>query len=233
MQLEASQAVAEPMRGAPEAQTFAVSPSLVTLSRPNDEAAEAIRALRTHVMAQHVVLGRRALSVCAASPGVGCTYVAANLAVAMSQIGIKTLLIDGNLREPGLDSLIRPSSPSPGLQQYLSSDDDFGSGFRAEIDVLPNLSLMFAGGASRNPHELLAMGRFEVLMNACLRDFELTIVDTPPANSCSDARRVSSVLGYSMVVARRNHSRVEDLKTLVGQLQGDGVKVIGTVLNEF
>jgi capsular exopolysaccharide synthesis family protein len=209
-----------------------LSRSLVTISEPNGGPAEAIRALRTHVMAQHIEAGRRALAVCAPSVDVGNTYICTNLAVALSQIGVKTLLIDGNLREPGVDSVIRPPSPVNGLQQCLASDDDDYTGY-IESEVLPNLSLLYAGGGAANPQELLAKDRFEHLMNVCLRDFDLTIMDTPPANACSDARRISTVLGYSMIVTRRDLTRVDDVKTLVGQIQADGGKVIGTVLNDF
>jgi capsular exopolysaccharide synthesis family protein len=207
------------------------SPSLVTLSRPQDGPAEAIRALRTYIMTHHVQGGRRALAVCAASAGVGCTFTTGNLAVALSQIGVKTLLIDGNLREPGIDRLIQPPNPMDGLRQCLSSyDANFNDSIDA--DVLPGLSVMYAGGEAASPQELLGGHRFKDLMEFCLRDYEATIVDTPAANSCSDARRISTVVGYSLLVARVNKSYVDDLKTLSAQLQGDHARVVGTVLNE-
>jgi len=212
--------------------TYALSRSLVTIAEPGSGAAEAIRALRTHVMAQHVEQGRRALAVCAPTEGVGCTYVATNLAVSMAQIGIKTLLIDGNLRQPGVEPLMRSNAASSGLAQCLAAELVNVSPF-VQSEVLPNLSVMYAGSSASNPQELLASERFEALMNVCLRDYDFTIVDTPPANMCSDAGRIGRVLGYCMVVARRNQSRVDDVKTIVNQLQGDHAKVIGTVLNEF
>ena len=231
MQREVTDVVAELARPA-SGTSYALSRSLVTLSEPREGPAEAIRALRTHVMAQHVDEGRRALAICAATPEVGCTYIASNLAVSLAQIGVKVLLIDGNLRQPGVEPLMRPQAETAGLQQCLSTDDPNFAGY-IEADVLPSLSVMYAGGTPTNPQELLSRERFEALMNFCLRDFELTIVDTPPASQCSDAQRVSTVLGYSMVVARRNRSRIDDLKALIGQLQGGRARVIGTVLNEF
>jgi protein-tyrosine kinase len=210
---------------------YVFSPSLVTMADPRGRPAEAISALRTYIMTHHVHEGRRALAVCAASLGVGCTFTAANLAVALAQIGVKTLLIDGNLRSPGIDLIIQAAHPTFGLRQCLASaDNSFDDCI--EADVAPNLSVMYAGGVAANPQELLASHRFKDLMEFCLRDFEATIVDTPPANSCSDARRVSTVVGYSLIVARINKSYVDDLKTLAGQLQDDHVRVVGTVLNE-
>jgi capsular exopolysaccharide synthesis family protein len=205
---------------------------IVMLSEPFGVRAEAMRALRTHIIAQHMSEGRRALAVCAASAGVGCSFVAANLAVATSQVGINTLLIDANLRQPSVHQLIAPGDGSIGLAQCLAKDaPNFGEFI--EPAVLENLSVMFAGERVSNPQELLGGGGFQALMQSCLREFDLTIVDTPPANAYADARRISSVVGYSLVVARRDVSLVEDIKTLVGELTVDRAHVVGTVLNEL
>lgn len=211
--------------------SFTLSKGLVTLTPEVSGAAEAFRALRTHIMAQHLEKGRRALAVCAPSAGVGCSMVAANLAVGLSQIGVKTLLMDANLRHPTIDQFFMPSTPVEGLQQCLSSSSgNFGD--YIESDVLPDLSIMFAGGETPNPQELLATARFEDLMNFCLRDFQMTILDTPPANICADGRRVSTVAGYSLIVSRRNKTLVSDVKTLISQLESERARVVGTVLTE-
>lgn len=208
-----------------------LSDSLVTIAHELSGTAESFRALRTHVMAQHLHLGRRALAVCAATSSVGCTFVASNLAVALSQVGVKTLLVDVNLRSPGLDRLFQAEGGHTGLQQCLmETDEDFGAFM--EFDLLPNLSVMFAGGTPRNPQELLATDRFADLMNFCLRDFDMTILDTPPANSCSDVHRVASVVGYGMVVTRRDKTLIDDVRTLIGELETDGAMIVGTVMTE-
>jgi capsular exopolysaccharide synthesis family protein len=182
-------------------------------------------------MAQHVQEGRRALAVCATNQGAGCTFVAANLALALAQIGVKTLLIDANLRSPAVASLFRPLAPVDGLTQCLQ-DEDSAFSENIQADVQANLSVMFAGGTPANPQELLAGDRFRSLMEFCLREFEATVVDTPPANTCSDARRLSTVTGYSLIVTRRNVTYVDDVKTLAAQLEADHARVIGTVLND-
>ena len=180
-------------------------------------------------MAQHVDRGRRALAVCAPSRGVGCTFVAANLAVALSQIGVKTILIDGDLHHPSVMNLIRPAASRSGLANCLSSQGSFDESI--DYEVAPNLSLMLAGRSADNSRELLAADRFQMLMDSCLRDFDMTIVDTPPANTSSDVRRISTVLGYSLIVAGSHRTYVNDVKTLADQLRTDHAKVIGAVLN--
>ena len=212
---------------APPHLTFASS--LVMLSEPAGAAAEAVRALRTHVMAQHVQKGRRALAICGPTQHSGCTFVATNLAIALSQIGVKTLLLDANLRTPGVEEVISTSAVRPGLAQCLSGWDVNFSDF-IEPDVLPDLSVVYAGGIASNAQELLAGDRFKRLMDFCLRDFDATLIDTPPANSSADARRIGNVVG--LIVARRDKTFVEDVKTLASQLEADNARVIGTVLNQ-
>ena len=209
---------------------FTLAPSLVALDGEVNVRTEAFRGLRTHIMARHVGEGRRSIVICGPTPSVGCTFVAANLAVALSQIGVNTLLIDANLREPALDRIFRPSAPVSGLQQCLSGEDGFAE--HIQHDVIPDLSVLFAGGATQNPQELLASERFASLMSFSLREFDMTIVDTPPANSCSDVHRVSTVAGYSLIVARKDRTLVSDVRVLADQLQNDYARVIGTVLTE-
>lgn len=209
---------------------YGFAPAMVSALAPNEAQAEAIRTLRTHIMAQHAAQGRRALAVCAPSAGVGCSFIAANLAVALSQIGVKTLLVDADLRHPALERMVRPPRAPEGLAHCLVSAD---TPFSAAIDgsVLPNLSLLYAGPAATNSQELLAGDRFRALMNYCLREFDMTIVDTPPANTSSDARRICGVAGYALIVSARDKTAVRDVKVLAEQLRTDKAVVIGTVLN--
>lgn len=211
--------------------TYKFSRSLATLAAPNEATAESIRALRTHIVAQHIDYGRRALAICGPSPGVGCTFTAVNLAVALSQIGLKTLLIDANLREPALQEFVKPSREGGGLARCLAmADEDWLDCI--DSDVIPDLSLMYAGEKVPDAQTLLAKYRFETLVDFCLRNYDVTLIDTPPANSCADARLISKVVRYSLIVARKDKTFVDDMKTLIGQLESDDVKVIGTVFNQ-
>lgn len=215
----------------PIAKPIEVSPSVVMLSDPDGPTAEAIRALRTRLQAGHLLAGHRAVAMCGPNAEVGCTFIALNLAVALSQIGIKTLLVDGDLREPTVQTYFRLPKTSGGLYECLMSGDD-PKDFTHE-DVLPNLSVLFAGHPGSAAQELLAGDRFAQLGNTCLRDYEMTIVDTPPANSCADSRRISTVLGFSLIVARKHRTLVSDVRTLADQLSKENAHVVGTVLNSF
>lgn len=211
---------------------YELSPDLVTTSDARVAEAEAIRTIRTHIMARHLGGGKRGLAVCAAKSNVGCSFVAANLAVALSQAGTATLLIDGDMRRPEVQDFIRPSQPSAGLKQCLASPGVHAGDF-IHHDVLPHLSIMYSGGVAENAQELLASDAFKTLVDQCLRDFEFTIIDTPAADSVADALGISSTIGYTLIVAKAHVSRSIDLTALAKQLHEDGAVVIGTVLNEI
>jgi capsular exopolysaccharide synthesis family protein len=200
------------------------------IADPNGAPAEGIRALRTHLLAQHVQLGRRALAICSANPGVGKTFVAANLAVALAQVGVKVALVDADIRSNSIQKYFPGTESTSSLQAYLQNEtSNFGDAISPEI--YPNLSVVFAGLGSPNPQELLGGERFKDLIEFCLRDYQLTIVDTPAANTSTDARRISTLVGYSLIVAGKNSSRLSDVHVLLDQITGDHGHAIGTVLN--
>jgi protein-tyrosine kinase len=209
---------------------YEFTPDLVTLVGDRPYEAEAIRTIRTHIIARHLRDGRRGLAVCAATKGVGCSFTAANLAVSLAQVGISTLLVDGNLREPQLEEFIRPPGLADGLRQCVA-DEGLPMNY-VHAEVIPNLSVLYSGGVAPNAQELLGGTPFRAIIERCLRDFEMTIIDTPALSQCADALRIASMIGYTLVVARTNMSKTGDLAALAQQLQEDGARVVGTVLNE-
>lgn len=204
----------------------------VMINDPVSLQAEAIRALRTRLVAQHLREGRRALAICAASAGCGATYTALNLAVAMAQAGVRTVLVDANLRSPDIADLCSLPIDMPGLAEYLANSQTRVADI-ADTELMPNLAVIGAGEVSDSPQELLSGSRFRGLVDQLLREFDLTIFDTPPANVCSDGQRVATLAGYSLVVARKHQSYVNDVRALSRQLRADKSVVVGTVLNAF
>lgn len=205
-------------------------PELATLLSPLSRSAETIRAVRTNILAQHVHLGRRALAMCSPNIDAGCTFLSVNMAVAAAQTGLQVLLVDADLREPGVSRFIKPAAPVGGLADCLASSEGRAAEY-IQPNVLPGLSILYAGHAAVNAQELLAREKFEHVINSCLRDYDLTIIDTPPANTYADALRIAHVASYALIVARRNKSLVPDVKTLVEQLRDNNADVIGTVMN--
>lgn len=186
--------------------------------------------LAGQISAGHLGRGRRGLAVCGAAAGAGVSFVAANLAAAVAMAGVATRLVDANLRAPELAEVIRPPAPGPGLSDFLL-DEALGAASVVSPPVVENLSVVFAGARHLEAVDLLTSERFAQFAEACLRDSEVTIFDTPPANRAVDARVVAKAAGYALIVARRGRSFYDDVAMLSAQLAQDGVVVVGTVLN--
>ncbi|MBK5265345.1 MAG: CpsD/CapB family tyrosine-protein kinase [Alphaproteobacteria bacterium] len=211
---------------------FHLSKDIVLTADCDGPRAEALRSLRTQLMERHLKRGRRAIAVCGPSERVGTSFMAANLAVAFARAGAKTLLIDANLRRPAIHHFIVPDQPVSGLGQCLSLH---GGSFADAVQdgVIANLSVIYSGGPAADALEKLSGPRFQPLMDMCIRDFDVCIVDTPPANRYADALRITAVAGYGLIVLRRHVSFVQDVDTLTAQIGANRARVIGAVLNEY
>lgn len=210
---------------------YRLSDKLVLLSDSGSIAAESISTLVSQLLSQHVQDYRRAIAFCSATADTGCTFLTANVAVGMARAGVKTLLVDGNLRDPAIHHYIEPAEDRGGLLQCLEQDDiDVADVIHG--DVIPNLSVLYSGGASKLSG-LIASSRFKALIAACMRDFDLTIMDTPPANRSSDAQRLANSLRYTLIVVRKDVSYLSDVRKLVSDLQANRAQIVGTYLNDF
>jgi protein-tyrosine kinase len=209
-----------------------VSDELVMLSDPSGVKSEAFRLLRTQIISQHIRNGRRGLACVSPADGTGCTYVAGNLAVALSQAGLKTLIVDANMRNPRPDQMFGFSPDAPGLSSFLTLQVARPERV-VSANVLPSLAVMTAGPPTARPQELLSGHRFRDGVNTLLREYDLVIFDTPAANTNADALSVGGAAGYSLLVAKRDITYYRDINTLRGQLSDARSVVIGSILNEF
>ncbi|WP_150290565.1 CpsD/CapB family tyrosine-protein kinase [Sphingobium estronivorans] len=215
----------------PEVQ-FHLSDQVVITFGAGSPEGESIGALRTQLMSQHLKEGRRALAICSPSKAGRTSFLAVNLAVALTQAGVRTLLVDTNMRAPHVQSYIVPSRPVRGLADCLE-DSAIEFGEVIHDDVLPSLSVVFAGDPTDKSQELLAGPRFKALVDLCMREYDMILFDTAPTNACADAQIVAMLAHYGLVVARKNMSYVNDIKTLIADMRANRVEVIGTVINEM
>jgi capsular exopolysaccharide synthesis family protein len=220
------------MLATPKAALFSRHTSALMIVDPKSLKAEAIRGLRTRVIAQHIREGKRALAVCTPAKGSGCSFVAANLAVALAQVGVRTVLVDADLRGGALGQIFDCPTDAPGLGQFLA-DERLRPSQIIEADIIPDLSIIPAGAPVGNAQELLSSARFAALVGQLVREHDFAIFDTTPANSCTDAQRVATLVGHSLIVAKRDATYFNDVKMLSALLRADKSAVIGTVLNDF
>lgn len=205
---------------------------LVAAADPFGDQADAFRELRSRLLLE--VLGeqpRCALAVLSPDVGDGKTYVAANLAVAFSQLGERTLLIDADIRTPRQHALLGVEQNGIGLSSVLAGFADAG-GLVHAVPGLPNLYLAPAGTVPPNPVELLQRPGFGRLMRELLEAFDHIVVDTPAATRGADSRVIAARSGAALVVARRGRSRMAALEGLLSALARGPGRVAGVVMNE-
>lgn len=212
------------------ADQYRFSRELFVLTDPAGLRAESYGGLRTHLLAHHVHDKRRGLAICGATAAAGTAAVAANLASAMALSGVRTLLIDTNLRAPAIHTIIEPLSAKPTLRDCLRGDASLSDAIHDQ--VLPNLSVLYAGEPAMDTPALISGHELKAVIDICMRDFDLTICDTPPSSASSDARRIASLLRYAMVIVKRNESYVSDARTLIEELRTDRVTVLGSFMND-
>ena len=212
-------------------QEFQFSGELALLSERGSLAAENISLLVSEILSRHIQSSRRGLSFCTTSRGSGCSYLAANVAVGMAMAGVQTLVVDANLRDPQLGKYIIAEEEGPGLLQCIEQS---GTTLQDAVkaDVLPNLSVLYAGGRSADAG-LFASNEARSVFSEALRSYDCTIIDTAPSNQSADALRVANMVRYALVIARKNHTYVNDMKKLIADIRQNRGEVLGTYLNEL
>ncbi|MBX3606137.1 MAG: polysaccharide biosynthesis tyrosine autokinase [Piscinibacter sp.] len=209
-----------------------LSPELVVAIEPFGARAEAFRAVRSQLTMRLGDQGgpRRALAVVSPDSGDGKTYFAANIAVALSQIGGRTLLVDADLRHPRQHRVFGVDN-SRGLSSILSGRSS-GNPLHT-VPQLPSLSVLPVGPTPPNPLELLERPACAMLLRELLERFEHVVVDTTAAVHGSDAVVMAAKCGAALALARQGRSRIDALQTLVGQLGQTRAEVAGVVMNEY
>ena len=204
---------------------------LIAAYQPYSTQVEALRALRSQLMLRWFSSEpeRHALAVVSPGSGEGRSYLAANLAIVFSQLGEHTLLIDADMRNPrqhqffGLDNRV-------GLSAVLSGRGDAEAIQR--ITELMDLSVMPAGATPPNPQELLSKQVFSNLLEELVNEFDIVVIDTPPAAQFADAHTVAVRAGAALMLAKTNTTRMRKMRQLMDVLNRASAHVVGMVLNE-
>ncbi len=207
----------------------AVGP-VVTYRYPRSPAAEAYRMLRTSLSFLAPQEGLRTILVTSAGMGEGKTVTAANLAVALAQAGRQVLLIDADLRLPGLGNLFGVPQ-AVGLSNVLVRAA--GASEAVALTEVPGVDLLPSGPVPPNPAELLARSDFEALLAAFKREYDRIVIDTPPVLTVSDATTIAGMVDGVLLVAEAGITRREALADAKKALEQVGGRVVGVVLNKM
>jgi len=210
------------------------SRELVMAHSPFGEQAETFRNIRSQLLSRGLGSGQQILAVVSPENQEGRSYIAANLAVAFSQLGHSTLLIDADLRAPRqhiIFNFTRRIGLSSMLTGRITAEDL--EGLPDSVHPFKHLSVLGCGALPPNPAELLSSGTFPLMVRELVKYFDYIIIDSPPAKYQGDVVSIASAAGNALLVAKRNHSKMAYLENLKSTLTQAGVKVVGSVLEEF
>jgi tyrosine-protein kinase Etk/Wzc len=207
-----------------------LDPHLVVHHKPLAPVTESYRHLRTNVQHIHVDIPLRSLVVTSANPREGKTTTVANLAISFAQADKKVVLVDGDLRRPGVHTEFG-FKRTPGLSDYL-----FSKATQAEVinaNVLPNLDIIVAGTNCPNPAEVLGSNRMKELIAQLKQRYDLVFFDSPPLLAVTDASVLATETDGVVFVVSAGTTRVPELEHVRDFLVGMDVKMMGVVLNKF
>ncbi len=217
---------------APEEQRKA-SPELVALNQPFSVQAESFRAIRSQLMMRvfnEQQEPRRALAVISPNSGDGKTFFAANLAVALAQLGGRTLLVDADMRGPRQHAVFNLTNNS-GLSGILSGRVE--SQVVQQVPGVASLFLLPVGITPPNPLELVERPAFGLLIRELVSKFDHVVVDSPASEYGADATVIAARCGAALVMARKDATRVGKLQDLVASLADSTTQLAGVVMNEY
>lgn len=201
---------------------------LLAQDDPTDLAIEALRSLRTSLHFAMMDADNKILMITGPSPGVGKSFVSANLGAVLAQTGQKVLVIDADMRKGHLHRYFR-SENKTGLSAYLS-----GQSTKEDIiqsSSIDNLDFIARGKAPPNPSELLMHERFKALMDSLSDEYDLILVDTPPILAVTDAAIVGQVAGSSLLVTRFGMNSVKEVDAALTRFAQNKVEIKGAILN--
>jgi receptor protein-tyrosine kinase len=208
-----------------------VADDVVAAYLPQSEMIEPLRVLRSQISLRWAnPKERKILAIASPGRGEGRSWLAANLATVFAQMGDRVLLIDADMRHSRQHELFNLNN-SVGLSALLTGR----AGREIVCRIHPKLRLFVlpAGILPPNPQELLGRQVFDLVLDLFASQYDLIIMDTPATSESADAQILASRADAAVLLVRRNHTRVGELKGAMQNLTESGVHVMGSVVNEY
>jgi protein-tyrosine kinase len=205
--------------------------SVIAAHDPQSAVVEQLRTIRSRLSIGWLSGSKRnVLAVTSPERGEGRSWFAANLATVFAQAGDRTLLVDADMHHPQQHRLFNISN-DVGLSSLLAGRDGKEIARRVHPDW--RLFVVPAGAPPPNPQELLTNQILDDVLDWFAGQFDVVVLDTPAATESADAEILSARAGAAVMLTRRNITRQTKLAAAMDCLKRSGVKVIGSVMNEF
>jgi polysaccharide biosynthesis transport protein len=204
---------------------------LVAQHLPKSQMSEAFRALRTALLLSQADHPPQVILVTSALPREGKTTAAANLSVTLAQLGDRTLLIDADLRKPGIGRLLNLGSGKyAGLSSYLAGVSSLDL-VTIQHPAIPNLSAIPTGPLPPNPADLLSSHKLTEAIGELRTKFKFIVIDSPPIMAATDAVILSVKADGVLLVVRSGETPKEAFTRTRDLLLSVNAHLLGVVLN--
>ncbi len=193
-----------------------------------DEVLEAFRTIRLNVVNAYGSAGPLMLTISSPGPGDGKSFVASNLALSFSELGYRTLLVDGDIRRGTLHRVL-DSERKPGLMDFLDGtieEDQLIRHTRYE-----RLHLITSGSRLRHGPELLSSAAMRDLLLGLRGDYDAILVDSPPLGAGVDPFALGTLTGNMLVVVRSGTTNRDMAESKLDLLERLPIRLLGAVFN--
>jgi capsular exopolysaccharide synthesis family protein len=204
---------------------------MVLMADPASAGAEAFRRLRAVLAPPPGSSTARTVLFASARAGEGKSFCALNYATSLAMQGHRTLLLDADLRRPGLSRAhLAGATEDSGLGGYLSGKIDPSEA--CFTTALPNLYLLSSGPPRADAAELLAGTRFPALLEDAYRWFDRVVIDSSPVLAVSDLLAVTRYADRTCLIVRDRGSDRRELKRAADLVRSAGGALVGFIWNE-
>jgi tyrosine-protein kinase Etk/Wzc len=206
----------------------ATTSGLLAVTNAAGLAIEALRSLRTSLHFARLEAKNNILMISGPSPGVGKSFVSANLGAIMAQAGQKVLLIDADMRKGYLNKLFKISADN-GLSELLATRITSKDAIHpTEVD---GLHVVPRGEIPPNPSELLMHVNFTSFLDNVKDEYDIVIVDTPPILAVTDAAIVGRQVGMSFIVTRFAVNAAKEIEVAMRRFEQNDIILKGAIFN--
>jgi len=202
---------------------------LITAEHPRSPISEVYRVMRTNLQYSTLDKPARTLLVTSASPVEGKSVTAANLAVVLAQAGLRTVLVDSDLRRPSLHKIFRLPNQH-GLSNALLQPEASLNG-HVQPTELENLHVLTSGPIPPNPTELLGSRKMQALLEHLKGESDVVVLDSPPALVVTDANVLASQVDGVVLVTDAGRTRRDVAERACDTLRKVGGNILGAVVN--
>jgi len=204
---------------------------LVAQHLPKSQMSEAFRALRTALLLSQPDHPPQVILVTSALPREGKTTAAANLAVTLAQLGDKTVLVDADLRKPGVGRLLNLGTGKyAGLSSYLAGVSTLDL-VTVPHPAIPNLAAIPTGPLPPNPADLLSSHKLADAIAELRTKYKFVVIDSPPIMAATDAVILSVQADGVLLVVRSGETPKEAFTRTCDLLTSVKSRLLGVVLN--